>query len=99
MDKELVKFGLPLPPQPKTLYEYLGILQIPDQTMFKQLFIGMQSAAIVHAQALEHCTTNDRIRQLFNDLLKSEVDIIDTVIKYGKVKGWLEEAPRYSPIK
>jgi hypothetical protein len=99
LEKELVKFGLPLPPQPKTIYEDLGMLQIPDQTMFKQLFIGMQSAAIVHAQALKQCTTNDRIRQLFNELLKSEVNLIDGVIKYGKAKGWLEEAPRYSPIK
>ena len=99
LEKELVKFGISLPPQPKTIYENLGILQIPDQTMFKQLFMGMQSAAIVHAQALEHCTTNDRIRLLFNDLLKSEVEIIDNVIKYGKVKGWLEKSPRYSPIK
>jgi hypothetical protein len=99
LEKELVKFGIPLPPQPKTIYENLGILQIPDQTMFKQLFMGMQSAVVVHAQALEHCTTNDRIRLLFNDLLKSEVEIIDNVIKYGKVKGWLEKSPRYSPIK
>ena len=71
--------------------------------MLKQLFMGMQSAvSYVHAQALEHCTTNDRIRLPFNDLLKSvEPDIIDTVIKYGKVKGWLEKSLLLlsSPIK
>lgn len=99
LEKELAYFGIPLPKQPKTMYENLGAVELPDETMFKQIFMGMQSAAVVHAQALKQSTTNDRIRTLFSDLLKSEIGTIDNIIKYGKLKGWVEQTPSFSAFK
>ncbi len=40
-------------------------------------------------------TVCDKIRQLFSQLLKEEIKIIDRFTKVGKIKGWLNPSPRY----
>lgn len=99
LEKELSYFGIPFPEAPKTIYDNLGTIEIPDKAMFKQLLSGMASATVLHAQAIKQATTNDRIRKLFNELLIAEIDVIDNVILYGKAKGWMDTPPRFSAIQ
>lgn len=63
--------------------------------MYRNLTAGMQSAAIIHAWAFKQSTTNDRIRNIFKELLLHEVGVIDKLTKYGKVKGWLNPSPLF----
>jgi hypothetical protein len=99
LENELAYFGIPFPNQPKRIYEHLGTIEIPDQSMYKQILSGMQTATLVHAQSLKQSSTNDRIRKLFTDLLLAEMQLIDNIIKYGKIKAWIEEIPAFTAIK
>lgn len=96
LEKELLYFGLPLPIKPSNLVvlpENTEILD--DDFMYRTIFLGIQGAAIVHAQSLKGSTFNDRVRGIFKVLLLEEIDIQDDLIKFGKVKGWLHSAPSY----
>ncbi|MDO9534992.1 MAG: DUF3231 family protein [Bacillota bacterium] len=99
LEKELTYFGIPFPHQPRVIYDNLGTVELSDSSMFKQVYLGMQSAAVIHAQAIKQSTTNDRIRKLFNELLLAEIGTIDKVIKFGKLKDWLQHPPQYGAVK
>jgi len=96
LEKELRKFGIPLPVRPPNVIPSVENTHIMhDDNIFRQLFFGVQGAVIIHAHALLKSTTNDRIRKIFKDLLISEVNIQDNLILFGKFKGWLNPAPEY----
>ena len=78
--------------------KYLEMKNIEDDYLFRMLIMGIQGAGIVHAEAVKQCTTNDRIRKYFIELLMSEIDTSTRIIKLGKIKGWLNEPPHYSLI-
>ncbi|HHX95258.1 MAG TPA: hypothetical protein GX691_05535 [Clostridia bacterium] len=63
--------------------------------MFRVIFSGISGALTVHAKAVKQSTTNDRIRDLFKQLLLSELAALDTTIRFGKVKGWLHPTPTF----
>jgi hypothetical protein len=77
----------------------LGTVEISDESMFKQIHSGIQSATGVHAQSLKQSSMNDRVRKIFNDLLLSEMNVLDNIIKYGKVKGWIQPIPSFNAVK
>lgn len=52
-------------------------------------------AALLHAEANKKCITNDRVRKIFSNMLLKEISFYDKFIKYGKVKGWLNDVPVY----
>jgi len=96
LEKELRQFGISLPKRPSE------ILPLPDNTeifaddhMFRTLLIGLQGASIVHVAALKQATFNDRIRGIFKQLLFEEMEYIDKLIAFSKVKGWLNAPPQY----
>lgn len=96
LEKELLYFGIPLPIKPSNLVVIPNNTEIlDDDFMFRTIFQGIQGASIVHAQSLKGSTFNDRIRDFFKDLLLEEIDIQDDLIKFGKVKGWVQSAPSY----
>ena len=96
LEKEMEHFGIPVPKRPTDVY-----VAIPDTTildddhMYRAILTGIQGAASLHGQAYKQCSTNDRIREVFKKLLLSEVDSLDRMIKFGKMKGWLYPAPQY----
>ncbi len=96
LEKEANCFGINFPQQPpKELGHMENTEFIDDDFIFNLLLNGLNSASIIHAQAVKKATTNDRIRNLFARLLTEEIDAIDGLIKYGKVKGWLVNPPLY----
>lgn len=97
LEQELTKFGVPLPSQPPAVIASTGTEGIEDAYMYRTLYTGMVGAAWMHALALKQCLTNDRLRGIFKDLLVQEISIIDKMILFGKVKGWLGIVPQYSP--
>jgi spore coat protein CotF len=96
LEKELEYFGIPMPKHsPKVIAPPDNTEILKDEFMFKALYAGMHGAAIMHSQALKQSTTNDRLRGIFEDLLLEEIRLLDKFIKFGKLKGWLQVAPKY----
>ncbi len=98
LEKELEHYGIPAPKRPPNVYKGGKDKSVyKDEFIYKSLFIGIQWAGMLHAKAFKNCTTNDRIRNIFKGLLYDEIDLVKAMIKYGKVKGWLEQPPQYIP--
>ncbi len=96
LEKEMDHFGLPLPQRPpKSAKTVQNAEVLEDELMFRQIFTGMQYMMNLHAVALKQCTTNDRLRDVYNKFLWEELDALNKYIKYGKMKGWLRPAPMY----
>jgi len=96
LEKELEHFGIPIPKRPTSVYVVPPDTSLlDDDHIYRTVFIGVQGAASLHGQAYKQCSTNDRIRDLFKGLLFSEIDILDKLVKFGKLKGWLYPAPQY----
>jgi len=91
-------FGLPLMPRsPKSAKSVQNADVLEDELMFRQILTGMQFMITLHSTALKQCTTNDRLRAIYNKFLWEELDVLSSFIMYGKVKGWLRPAPMYKP--
>ncbi|AGL00599.1 DUF3231 family protein [Desulfoscipio gibsoniae] len=100
LEKELVHFRVPLPNRPPNVMPWTATTMLmDDDNMFRWVFQGIQGALSMHAQALIECTHNDRIRNIFEELLFSELEILASAIKYGKLKGWLNPSLHYGALR
>ncbi|MFW5998525.1 MAG: hypothetical protein ACOCP5_02100 [Halanaerobiaceae bacterium] len=66
-----------------------------DDQIYRLILIGQQNSAIVHVKAIKQCAFNDRIRNIFVDMLVNEIKYFEKFIRYGKVKEWLNSVPKY----
>lgn len=98
LEKECLHFGIPLPKKPANIISWPEEASdfIKDDYLYRLLFIGIVGATLIHATAVKQALTNDRIRKLFIDLLLSEIDIQNRFITYGKIKGYINEAPNFN---
>lgn len=94
LEDEMDHFGLPLPQRPP---EEVNTGENPtalnDEMMFRSTFTGMQYMMDLHSIAIKQSTTNDRLRAIYLDFIDQELAVLDSWIKYGKIKGWLRPAP------
>lgn len=95
LEKELAYYGIPLPTQPKKFAMADNTELMEDDHMYRVLITGIQGAAAFHAQALKQSTLEDGMRKMFKDLLLDELSIINKLIKFGNLKGWLHPVPQY----
>ncbi|WP_366923073.1 DUF3231 family protein [Metallumcola ferriviriculae] len=96
LENEVRRYGLPLPvkpPQVRPPTQNTEILE--DDFMYREVLMGIQGAQTFHALALKQSVTNDRLRKLFSQLLLKEVNLFDDFVKFGKLKGWINKAPKY----
>ncbi len=100
LEKELIHFRVPLPNKPPNVMPAGAPTQLMNNdNIFRWVFGGIQGALSMHAEALIECTHNDRIRGIFKELLFSELELLASGIKYGKLKGWLNPALRYGMLR
>ncbi len=100
LEKELKHFAIPFPTQAKSIYTNIPNTELVDDPyLYKVLVMGMQTATVVHAQAVKQSTTNDRIRKIFIKLLMEEISAASNMIKFGKLKGWANSPPSYTSNK
>jgi len=94
-------FGIPLPKQPARVISWPqdSTNLINDDYTYRLIYIGIVGATFMHSAAVKQSLTNDRIRELFIDLLIAEIEIQDRFIKYGKMKGYLNEPPQFATKK
>ncbi|MHB1405024.1 MAG: DUF3231 family protein [Desulfitobacteriaceae bacterium] len=96
LENKLENFGISTPKRPsKIVKQNQDKSTFFDEYIYKTLFIGIQWAGVFHATAFKHCVTNDRIRLMFKNLLFEEIETARHMIKFGKLKGWLELPPQY----
>lgn len=96
LEDQCRKFGITPPKRPpKVIVTPENSEIFTDDQIYRAILEGLQSAGMMHAEALKQCTTNDSIRQLFQSMLLGEIDFYHNFIKYGKVKGWLHPVPAY----
>ncbi len=96
LEKELEYFGVTLPKRPGKVTVFPDNTEIlHDDHMFRTLIIGMYGATVLHIMPIKECTFNDRIRRIFINFLIGEIDMLDNMLKLGKVKGWFHKMPMY----
>lgn len=93
------KYNIPLPPRPpKSVNAQYATDATRDESVFKIIFDGSQSALLVHIKAI-NMTTNDTLRKLFKGFLIDDLDNYDSLVKFGKFKGWIKNPPIYGGSK
>ncbi|EEG78687.1 DUF3231 family protein [Dethiobacter alkaliphilus] len=98
LEKELKRYGIPMPKRPGKFTQTFSDLQIlDDDHIYRVLLASIQGAAILHAQSFKECASTDRVRGIFKQLLIEEINMLDKFMKIGKLKGWLNPAPTYGP--
>lgn len=96
LEKELQYYGIPLPRKPaKVTLTFTQTELLDDDYIYRVLINALQGAAILHAQSFKECVVSDKIRAIFKQLLREELDYVDDFLKYGKMKGWLNPVPIY----
>ena len=100
LEKKLLHFGANLPRRyPKATPTPETGQWLTDKFMYNFILQGMMSASAVHGLAIKRSTFNDSIRLFFKDLVLSEIDLVDKMVRFGKIKGWLSHAPSVSLAK
>lgn len=99
LEKELneLKIQLPVRP-PKSINTDIGSELFEDRFIYRQIYTNVQAAFYLHARGIFAMTFNDKLRTLFIGFLKEEADIYDDMVKYGKLKGWIQPSPIHKPI-
>ncbi|TYO95310.1 DUF3231 family protein [Desulfallas thermosapovorans] len=98
MEKELNRYRIPLPNRPpKSVRIPAGTGILEDRFMFKQIFTGIQAFLDNHVKTIRSIITNDALRDIMINFAKDELDIFNDMCKYGKLKGWLEVPPQFTP--
>ncbi len=96
LEDKLICYGVSLPTRfTETIPAIEDTQQLEEKFMFISMLNGMQNAAGLHGNAIQNIIVNDKIRQLFIDLVLSEIKLIDNMVKFGKVKGWIYITPTY----
>lgn len=96
LEKMASEFEIPLPLlPPATQNTSIDPESLEDKFMYRTVLIGINDVIDMHIRAIVECLKNDSVRNNFLDLLKTELDIYDNYIKYGKFKGWTPLPPTY----
>ncbi len=83
------EFNLPLPSRPPISQPVSIDLEIfEDKFGFALVLRGIQNTVFLHAWACVETVLNEDIWDIFYDLLLDELTAFDTLLKYGKAKGW-----------
>lgn len=92
----LDRYAITLPPS------YSPIIPKPDDTqiledrfIFNVVFMGIRNASMLHGLTLKEIIVNDRLRKFFLKLTNQELKLFSNMVRYGKVKGWINVIPIY----
>lgn len=100
LEEQTVYFQLKVPSRPpydgKTS-QRVNIVR--DEYIFRTILNGVTNDLFSLVQAVRNSTTNDRLRTLLRDMLKVQMNNHNLIIKYGKVKEWLDPDPTYKTAK
>lgn len=95
LEKMMQKFAVPLPGKPpETENTAYSLDAISDKYIFRQIYKGIQSFLPLHMVAFEESNT-PTVRKNFKFLLTEEINIYESFISYGLLKGWVYKPPSF----
>jgi spore coat protein CotF len=95
LEKLALNYGVQLPERPPaSVNSPVYVEAIEDRFMYHQILLGIDAMLDNHYGAILEVLKNDKIRDHFIDLLKHEVEMHDAMIRFGKLKGWLNLPPK-----
>ena len=68
---------------------------IEDKFMYNNILGWLLNAMDTHVRAIIETIRNDALRNLWSNLLSTELGYYDKYLKYGKMKGWTRVVPIY----
>ena len=97
LEEQALKYEVPLLNQPpSSVVVAMDPEGLEDRFIYMAIFIGIQNAVDFHIRALVEMIRNDSLRLMTHDLFIAEMDILENLLKYGKVKGWVIPIPIYT---
>lgn len=94
LEHKLVHFGIVAPQPFSNVRPVIQTVEaVEDRFMFSDILRGMQDALALHGTGIEDVILNDDLRQYFINLTLQEISLIDKMIKYGRLRGWVNLVP------
>ncbi|MBU7006510.1 DUF3231 family protein [Phosphitispora fastidiosa] len=98
LEKQMSLYRIPMPYQPpKSVNRAENDMVFNDSFIFAQVFDGCQIFIDQIARVSRCILTNDPLRHIMVDFLTSELSLFDKLVKFAKVKGWLQVTPVFKP--
>ncbi len=96
LERQMNLYKLPMPNRPpKSINQGVNSLVLSDQFIFSQIFEGCQTFIDYLARMSRSITSNDPLRQEMTKFLTEELFLFDKLVRFAKVKGWLNTPPIY----
>ncbi len=99
LEQQALTFEVVLPERPPSSMQVpIDPETLKDNFMYATIFNGMLDAVDLHMRAVIETVRHDALRDLFFELLKDEIGIVNNLLRYGKMKGWSRVTPIYGEI-
>ncbi|MDW7650825.1 MAG: spore coat protein [Bacillota bacterium] len=99
-ENQAVRFQLKVPKRPPHNYRTgTKISQFTDRYIFTRVFNDIVAQLYPLVTAYRTSTTNDSVRKTIGKDLQEHIRSFETVYKFGKLKGWMDEPPAYKTAK
>lgn len=96
LEYEMNKLSIPLPPRPpKSINTPSNTEILRDELMYRIVFSGIQNFVVQQTNSILQMH-NERLRDIFIDLGRKEIDIYKKMSSYGTLKGWQSVPPAYA---
>lgn len=96
LEKEAITAQMKLPRRPPTNVRFSPRLdEITDEFIYTRIFLMAKEDLFTTVQAVRSSITNEGIRKMIRGILKQQLSKFELLVKYGKLKGWLEVVPAY----
>lgn len=95
---EQFKIKSPTKP-PRDFAITVKINHIADDLVYRRIYNDLTSQMYFLATAYRSSVTNDHVRKIIRADLESHLKNFDTLYKYGKLKGWMDDPPAYKTAK
>ncbi len=97
--EQMKHFGIKSPDSPrKDVPNLVNTQIIHDEHIGLYLLLVAQERLEMKLRAVRQAIYNDEIRKFFNNLVKTDINNIDSITKYLKLKGWLRQKPLFPNV-
>ncbi len=99
-EKLIEQFMIKSPTKPPRDFAItIKINHIADDLVYRRIYNDLTSQMYFLATAYRLSITNDHVRKIIRADLESHLKNFDTLYKYGKLKGWMDDPPAYKTAK
>ncbi|MEC9489036.1 MAG: DUF3231 family protein, partial [Halanaerobium sp.] len=96
LEDEAKKYKVPTPGRPPARFSVKGnIPQVNDSFIYDIVYIDMTNEQFALTRAVQTSTFNDPVREMMVELLKRNILSVTDLLKYGKLKGWVDITPAF----